>query len=225
VAEQANKKRIYLLTLFCGVFYVFWFFMTHQARFLMPIVPALCVLSASVAWRLISITPSKIARGVLVGVWLMGMPFWDSRQVELWDDRLLYLTGHISRADFLDSHVDALAAFDYCNQNLEASSKVLLFPYENRGYYLDAPYVWGNLITQRYIRFEQFDSAEALWQELRSLGITHILDRPAFAHQVFATGLELPFWEHVRQLMYEVERDYATMVFHADGTFVYVLLE
>jgi hypothetical protein len=222
--DKIRRKSVYLLSMLCVACYGIWFLLTHQTRFLMPIVPALCVLSATTGRKLMRKSKlSLVFQLMLVVMLIAGMPFWYPDQVKLWLSRLKYFDGSVSRTDFLRSHIDAFVAFEYCNRQLPTDSKILLFPYENRGYYLERPYVWGNLITQRYIRFEQFDNGQMLWRGLREIGITHVLDRPDFTHHDFAHGLELPFWEHVRGIMDELEKDYAILLFEKDGFFVYEL--
>jgi hypothetical protein len=224
LADRASRKLIYPLTILCVTFYGIWFLLSQQTRFLAPVVPALCVLSATAGRRLMQKGWLSLVFQCMVVVMMAAeLPCWYPDQVQLWSDRLGYLGGRVSREEFLRSHIEPFSAFEYCNQRLPADARILLFPYENRGYYLDRPYMWGNLITQRYIRFEQFKDAHALWQGLQALGVTHILDRPAFTHATFARGLALPSWEHDRRTMDELERDYAVLLFQKDSTWVYEL--
>lgn len=216
-----QRRLVFGLTLFCVSFYTIWFFLTHQTRFLMPLIPPLCLLAALTAYRLWnSWFPWRV---LLAGAFIAGLPGWRGPERNLWNTRLPYLSGEITRDDFLTAQVDAFTAFEYCNHSLPSDATLLLFPYENRGYYLEHPYVWGNLLTQRYIRFEQFADPAALYQGLRALGITHILDKPDFTHANFASGLTITEWDAIRQTMTDMERNYATLRFEKNNIFIYEL--
>jgi hypothetical protein len=112
-----------------------------------------------------------------------------------------YASGQRSRDDFLDAHIKAMPAFRYINAELPPDGAVLLLPYESRGYYLDRDYVWGHPISQRIIPFEQYDDPRLLAQDLRSMGITHILENPEWLFD------KLRHWEHDRALMLALESE------------------
>jgi hypothetical protein len=71
--------------------------------------------------------------------------------------------------------VEGFAACQFANDYLPLDAKVLLAIWETRGYYLDRTVIWANPISQRIIKWEQFDDVGTLAAFLRSLGITHIL--------------------------------------------------
>jgi hypothetical protein len=220
--RQREKITISIMCLFGLAYYLIWFMLTHQTRFLLPVVPVMCLLSGYVAWRL----RDRLGRWttlLLLGILVAMLPWWSAQRTALWEERLTYLRGAVSRRALLHAHIDVMPAFDYCNTKTPHDAVILLFPYENRGYYLDRAYVWANLLSQRYIKFEEFKDAEALWRELRRLGITHILDRPAFTQYTFAPGVEVYAWRHARHLIDELERQYAHLEFQDKGVYIYRL--
>jgi hypothetical protein len=90
----------------------------------------------------------------------------------------LFLSGQLTREEFLSREVPGYAAFAYANKILPNDAYVLLALYESRGYYLDRNYMWANPISQRALRFEEFKNATDLANALRARGFTHILFRP-----------------------------------------------
>jgi hypothetical protein len=166
----------YLILVSWGI-YTIWFFTTHQTRFLMGMVPVLVLLAAYATNYLLCLWPSCLAalgKVALVVYFTTVLPFVDGRQWDLIANRWPYIAGHISRDEFLMSHVDAYPAFQYANDNLPQDAKVLLAIWETREYYLDRNAVWANPIGQRVIKWEKFKNVRTLARFLRSLGITHV---------------------------------------------------
>jgi hypothetical protein len=197
-------RLVYELLLFCGVYYAIWFLVVSpQVRFLIPILPTLTLLAAFTFYFLWDRLSHPLLRWVLAGILLFFLvrdfPGVDAAQRDLVRDRLPYLTGQRSREDFLEAQLDVMPAFQYINTQLPADAVVLLLPYESRGYYLDRSYFWGHPISQRVIRFEEYDEPERLAEDLHNLGITHILDNPQWLY----TGLR--HWNHDRALMLALE--------------------
>lgn len=166
-----------------GGFWVLWFFLvSHQVRYLLPVAPLLALATGWVcAWLLDRLRPRAMRWPLAAGVVALALVYWpwaDGLERELLASRAPYLQGAESREAYLAARVDALPLFRYADAALPPGARVLLLPYENRSYYLDADYVWGSIIAQRIIPFERFMSAEELLAFLRSLGITHVLDNP-----------------------------------------------
>jgi len=202
-------------------YYLMWaIFLGHETRYLLPLVPFLAVLSALTfdQWR------HLIPRW---GQWLMSVSIVGALCWTVWpssnylqflrDKRWPYVTGQISREEFLARNCDVWLTFQWANRELPLDAKALFLPYETRGYYFDREYIWGNPIGQRYIRFERYDDVESLWADLRKLGITHIVENPNWVYA------DLEHWEHDRALMLELEQSCSQLLFEENQIQLYQL--
>jgi 4-amino-4-deoxy-L-arabinose transferase-like glycosyltransferase len=215
-----HGKPVLFLAAVTGLFYLAWFFMTHQTRFLMPVVPAMCLLGSYALHHLLA-RPGRGFRwalqGSIVGLILLEMPGIAPDLTTQWTLRLPYLIGAESRAGLLTRYSDVTAAYLWANDNLPADSLVLLMPFENRGYFLDRPYLWANPVSQRILKLEQFGNAEALWHDLKSRGVTHLLDNPNAVIDVIRD------WPRIRQLLDELKAGYADPIYERNGVTIYRL--
>jgi 4-amino-4-deoxy-L-arabinose transferase-like glycosyltransferase len=200
----------------CAAFWVQWFFLTsHQARFVLPLAPLLSLVTGYIIVRALDALRRPALQAALLGLLALAVvpewPWYYAGERALFASRVPYLTGAQSRAAFLDAHVDAMPLFRFVNQQLPEDSRVLLVPYESRGYYLERPYLWGHPIGQRVVRWEQYDSAEQLLVDLRGLGVTHVLENPRWIYT------DLRYWDRTRALMLDLEARCADPLFSDGG--------
>jgi hypothetical protein len=113
--------------------------------------------------------------------------------------------------------VDGYAAFQWANANLAPQAKVLLAPWETRGYYLDRVSLWANPISQRVIRWEQFDNADTLAEFLHSLGITHVFWNGVAMIEGVANE------EHTNELFTALLDEYGQVIYDRNGYRIYEL--
>ncbi len=220
VFRPHGDRPIWFLLAISGLFYLSWFFMTHQTRFLVPIVPCLCVLGGYALDRLLS-REGRVLRlslqGLVIGLILLQLPGITRPWTGQWLSRLPYLVGAESRQQLLTRHSDTTAAFVWANEHLPESAKVLLIPYESRGYFLDREYLLVNPIGQRILKLEQFAGSEALWRALRDEGISHIIEGSDFVTE------DIRFWPEIEQLLNDLKARYADPVYTLNGAAVYEL--
>jgi len=179
--RSSLRNHLRTLLMITLIFYTAWFLQTHQSRFLMPTIPLLALLSAvGIEW-LINLCKEQLGLLIRSGLALfLACASWlatpESRaQV---NDHWAFLSGQLTREEFLLREVPGYAAFAYANKVLPDDAYVLLALYESRGYYLDRNYMWANPISQRALRFEEFKDVSDLANALRARGFTHILFRP-----------------------------------------------
>ncbi len=208
------------LTAVVVLVYSIWFLTTHQTRFLMGIVPVLTLLAAYAFCELLVIWPTwlaSMARVAMILYLVLGLPFVNP---DLWaqtHDGWAYVGGHWSRDFFLERRVDGFPAFQFANEHLAPDAKVLLAPWETRGYYLERPTVWANPTGQRVIRWEQLKDATEAASTLRSLGITHIFWNDRFR----IAGIEND--AHRSSLLDSLLAEYGKAVYSHDGFAIYEL--
>jgi len=186
--------------LVCAGFYLMWFaFVSHQLRFLLPVVPLMALAAAYLfVWLYGKVHGRWLQTGLLVGLLVIAFLEWpwvSEDERALLASRMPYLLGQMSRDTWLDTQIDMMPLFRYANTQLPPDAQILLLPYENRAYYLDRDYIWGHPMSQRLIPFERFNSPVELATSLRRVGITHIIDNPTLVYE----GLR--YWQHDRALM------------------------
>jgi hypothetical protein len=221
LAFRGDKARLVnYLVIVCASFYSVWFFLTHQSRFLLPIVPTLCVLSAYSFYRLCQVKIKGLTLLCQAGVlfyFIVGLPFIDAVQQDLLNDGSSYIMGKVSRQDFLEQRINTYEVFQYANSQLPPEAKILLIPYESRGYYLDREYIWANPISQRFIKFEQIPNADALAKKLKEMGISHLILNPS---NVFTN---VRFWDHCSHLLNNLKEKYAEPIYEKNDIILYKL--
>jgi hypothetical protein len=86
------------------------------------------------------------------------------------------IMGRISSAAFITRYLEHYPACQYLNQHQSAGERVLLFG-ENRGFYLDRDYVWGDPVLQQIVDYRSLTTPEALLRRLQDLHIRWVLYR------------------------------------------------
>lgn len=78
---------------------------------------------------------------------------------------------------FLERSVDVAAFYREARAVLPPGAKVLLFR-ETRGYGAGFEYVWGDPKNQAAIDYRRLATPDGLYERLRGLGVTHVLEHP-----------------------------------------------
>src|SRR5262249_937739 len=155
--------------------FLFWCFVTQQPRFLLPAVPALIV-------GLLHLTrPAedpgavrKIAFASLgAALLLAALPAWIPRVTPLAGQALPLVRGSKTREQMLEQ-LPIYRASTRANEATPAGSRILLLG-ENRGYWIDRDYMWGDDVNQAVLDYAPLRDPAALRARLRELGITHVL--------------------------------------------------
>ena len=149
-----------------------WFVISPQVRFLLPLFPWALWLAAGAWAALWTSRAGKIGVLLSLGLLLAVHP-------PIHHDTLLQmktLAGRVPAEDFLDYHEPHIQACRYLNANMQPKDAVLLFG-DNRGFYLEGKYLWGDPLLQKVVDYRSLKNAEDLEQRLRELGVQWILFR------------------------------------------------
>lgn len=217
-----RKQILYPLGLLIVAFYTVWFFQTHQTRFLMPTMSMLALFLAIGLGNLWSWQRRRlnyVIQGmILVAVGLVG---WWSNPVDRTQlsNSWPYLSGQISRNQYLKRQIPGYEAFLFINKSLPSNARVWMAVWESRGYYLDREYLWANPVSQRMLPMENIKDADQLSQELQSLGVTHILFSTVFLER-FAY---IPSADQVTNLVRQLLADHARLLFRSEPIEIYQL--
>jgi 4-amino-4-deoxy-L-arabinose transferase-like glycosyltransferase len=215
-----RRRAVFYLASIAGLFYIAWFLMTHQTRFLMPVVPAICMLAGYALDRLLNtdnMAYRMILQCLVAGIILLQLPGIAPNLTSQWRSRLPYLVGAESREEILTKLGRGVDAYFWANEKLPADARLLLMPYENRGYFLERSYMWANPVGQRVLKLEEYESSEALWRDLKRLGFTHLLDNP---HLIID---RIRYWPQISNLLDQLKATYAVQIYEHNGVAIYEL--
>jgi 4-amino-4-deoxy-L-arabinose transferase-like glycosyltransferase len=220
LVEIRREKLLRWLFLFVVGYYSLWFcFLIHLIRYLLPILPMAAFLAAWGSTWLIARVGS-IGKGVVVAFLLLDLAIVQAESRSTLSSRMLYLTGHQSRNELLAGAVKPFPVFDYINRKLPKNARILLATYEVRGYFLDRGYVWAHPIGQRVLRFEQIPNGSSLRQVLAAHGIDYLLDNRLEWDE---TLTRFKYYGHVTRLLDEMIASYGEKLFSEGGMTVYRL--
>jgi len=153
-----------------------WAVGSQQTRFLLPLFPALSLLTVSVVWGLLRSAGRRwknalaigLAGGMLVTTLLWSLFTWAEIQP------LPVVLGIESKDEFLRRRVDNYAALQFVQETLPLHGRVMMM-WDAQGYYCDA----RCLPDSTQARWAQMASAArdvpSVAAELRSMGVTHLL--------------------------------------------------
>ncbi len=106
--------------------------------------------------------------------------------------QLSVLIGTTSKDDYIAEQVNAYAAIDTINRELPQKSKVLLGFMTGQGYYLERPYLYGELYNQTYLDWARLRNTGELMRWLLGHGVTHILYHETFSKPGVCSSIFVP---------------------------------
>ena len=119
---------------------------------------------------------SKVLKVLLLFTFSFNLLFWLGGNAK----EMPVAIGLETEDDFYSQHPGAIyKASKFINSNLPEDSKILLFR-DTRGVFLDRDYVWGDPLYQLFINYSKFKNEDDFYEELKSIGITHILINTEF---------------------------------------------
>lgn len=163
--------------LYSGAVFLVWFAMTHQTRYLMPILPLL--LTAGVYGARGWMDGSAGRRGI-VGVFsVIALLFGCAPLAVLVQPASATAWGRESADAFLSRTEPMYRISQDINRDLPEGTKLLMLQ-DTRGFWINRPYVWGNPSQNGLLPWHTFDGPEAMVRWLKTAkgpveGITHIL--------------------------------------------------
>lgn len=187
-ADRQVRIEQIALAAFCGLYFLFAFNMeVLRIRYLVPIVPFLVILSMHGLRNLEVLAKQQLKQPYLAALaWLLPVSLllaWNGsyiyRQFQQVDP-LSYISGRLSRDEYLAKQLPEYRIMQYASNNLPASAKILCIFMGWRGYYLDRPHSFdyhGNKNSLLAWLNKPGMTAEKIGQLLTEKGITHLLIR------------------------------------------------
>jgi hypothetical protein len=130
-----------------------------------------------------------------------------------------YLTGAVSREEYLDKHRPEYAAMRFINNHLPQDAKVMLIFMGDRGYYCDREYVFGEGFLGTLFRGPT--PPEVILAGLQRERVTHLFINDPFFQRWAQENLS----DAGRNYLKEFFGKYAIILFNRSGFFVLGLLK
>jgi hypothetical protein len=222
-----NRTDKSVLAAYSILFLLIAFFTTDmRVRYVLPIVPPLVILSIYGLDNIRSIVKQrwKIGHGKLILsillVSLLSLLYLNGSYVVILfrsADPIPYLNGTISRDQYIETRRPEYAAFQYINQNLSETDKILTVFLGSRGYYCDRPIVFGYRHFQQIILSAK--SSDDVLNQLSTEGYTHLMIR----HDLFARWASSELEKNRKRLMAELFNKKVKLKFTKGGYGVYAI--
>jgi len=167
---RKKGKPILLISIFAGIFYFFWFFKFPAARYILPIIPFLALLSGYFVWAMDN--RSKYFGYLIKTVFSIFLVLNFGLCIYYNREELAFFLKGANVEDYLAKQDRSSKIFQYINKNTPPTSKILLVN-EIRNFYLDRGH-----IRECYYRIHdkyQLKKIDAIIDDLETKGITHIL--------------------------------------------------
>lgn len=182
VSEPVKRERLILLIF--SVLYVLIALNTavFRIRYISPIIPPLTVLSIMGIKNLfetlngIASQRKRFSGNIfVVFLFVFCLTLNASYIMRLFGkvDPFSYVSGEISRDDYISKYIPEYPALKYINENLALDSKIFFIYLGKRGYYCDREYFFNPGLLHRII-LKANDSEEIL-TEFQKRGFTHLL--------------------------------------------------
>lgn len=165
-----NNYLLFIFYIFAVLFYVFWFFTSQQARFLLPIMPGLSLICSYILTELSE--KSKYIKTAVIAVCCLYFVTATAENIYFNSQFIPVVFGSENKDTFLTRKTPFYADFKYINQNIPKNSKILFC--SRAGYYLEREYIHSATSYQGLINYSDFASVEEFVSRLKVLGITHV---------------------------------------------------
>jgi len=170
--SRGASGTVKALGLYALLSFLLWFVTVEYVRYLLPALPAFCLLAA---WVLARVWGTRWrSRHALAGLGLCSLVFTLYVGAELVWQQAPVVFGWQSRDDYITRGFPPYPAMQFINSRLPQSARVVFYgsPY---GFYCDKPYLWGDAQHSTLIPYDTFQSAEDLRASLAKMGVTHLL--------------------------------------------------
>ena len=203
-------KSLGLFALLSGLL---WFATMQYARYLLPLLPVLCLLSA---WTLARAWETRRASGyALVVLAACSVAFSLYVGASLVRAEAPVVFGRQSRDNYIEHGFAAYPAMQFINTQLPPNAKVVFYG-NPMGFYCDKPYLWGDQQHSTVIPYDRFATADDLRAFLHGMGVTHVLINQQY-FPLDPTAQGYPGW------VYAITEGSGPPVFGKHGVAVYAL--
>jgi hypothetical protein len=207
-----RRKLAGALGLYAGAAFLLTFLAMQYVRYLLPLVPLLCLLAAYTIDELLE--ERRIAGWALSLLTLASVAYSAAFAGELAANQFPVASGKQARADYISHAFPAYDAIDYLNRQAPANAMTVFYG-NPLGFYSDKPYLWGEKNHSGYIPYDTMHSSDDLLAFFRRIGVTHVL--------VDTRGFGLAPSSGWTGWVYDLTAARSQPVFEAHGVAVYEL--
>lgn len=162
-------QKIAALTL---IFIITWFYMMQYSRYLITIIPMMCVIAGYAASEINrKMMKSRHAVNIFIAICIFLSIFNEYR---ISADSLKAAIGLEPAEVFLSRTLDVYDAENWINTNLPEDAGIVLFD-EVRGFYLSRKYIWGNPGHHEMIPWNSFANGSDMVNFLENMGYQYAL--------------------------------------------------
>lgn len=180
---RQEKTEKLMMLFFSFLFLLYAFAKTDtRIRYFSPILPPLVVLSMFGIYNIqtdilertafVSAPIKKIVVFAIIFVMLGLNAIYIADRFKL-DQPMAYITGKVTRDEYIQAYRPEYASFQYANNNLSKDAKIFGLYIGNRGYYSDIPIHFSIELFQQFAA--QADSGKEVAERLEEQGFTHLL--------------------------------------------------
>ncbi|MHB1455473.1 MAG: ArnT family glycosyltransferase [Armatimonadota bacterium] len=175
-----NERLIRKIAAFIFLFVITWFFMMQYSRYLITIIPMMCIIVGYVVSEVnLRTMKSRHAVNVFVAVCVF-LSIFNGYRISV--DSLKSAVGLESADTYLSRTLDVYDAENWINTNLPDDAGIALFD-EVRGFYLDRKYIWANPGHHEMITWNSFTNSNDMVKFLEDMGYQYALVNVKFANQ------------------------------------------
>jgi len=185
--KESESLRVekHILAAFAVLFILYAFSQTSiRIRYIAPVIPSLVILSVWGLKRIVDRGGTRrsagraqqaAAIGVAAAVVMLGANAAYIYQQFNFVHPFGYISGQMSRDDYITRYRPEYPVMRYVNRNLHANAKILALFLGNRRYYCDREMIFGNTLFQKLVK--KSDSVDMLARKMNQMGFSHFLVR------------------------------------------------
>ena len=228
---QAVKREKTILLAFAVLFFGFALFTSGiRARYILPMIPPLVLLSILGVKNLINSVAGATKPWAKMGVWIgilgtVSICLLLNFEYLITQFRIInplsYLSGKVSREEYISKFRPEYPIMQYINKNLSSDTLVLFLFMGNRGYYCDRDYLFDMKGTRSLLEeiTEDSDTVEDIWERLLGMKVTHIL----MHHGIFSQWVDTNPSNKGRTMIHQFVNTYLDVLCREKEYNLYVL--
>jgi hypothetical protein len=221
-SEDLRREKKILLA-FSTLFFFFAFFSSSlRIRYISPFIPPLIVLSVfglmnlfKMVQRISSLVVRKISVFLVVLVPCSAIALNSNYIVGQFEtiNPVPFITGKISRDEYIEKYVPEYPALRYINNNLDPGAKILFIYTGKRGYYCDREYLLDENKEMLGGLINRAKKPEDISVGLKRQGITHLL----VGYRLFEEWMKNNFSEEKQELTQRFFKEQMVLLYGENG--------
>jgi len=210
---RKKNKILNAFFIFILIFVTLLFFIINSGRYFLYFAPLIAIISAYVIMELFKNKYiSKILKILLIFTFSFNLLIWFGGNTK----DIVVALGFESEDSFYERQAPIHKPSKFINSNLPENSRILLFR-DGKGFFLERDYIVADP-WQAYIDYSKLENEKDYYEELKKLGITHVLvNNGSLATYRGFTVKEGLYTEKFASLSYNLLEKYTTNIYNEDN--------